>query len=177
MPCGMLGAATTPRLRLPRLSAAEALLLQAGRRTTKGMAIPIPKVVLLPAPIFSLFKTRKRACVSFITFTATKHTSAFSPAPIWKTEGPPNLYRFSGKFNTCHCHSHALPSKCRHYITLHTGIAVPLHITYLIHIYKFVIHIYKFVIHIYKFLLYIYKLFRHNIYLFLIHTVFTYFFI
>ncbi len=114
MPCGMLRAATTPRLRLPQLSTAEALLLLAGRRTTKGAAIPIPKVVLLLAQIFSLFKTRAMACVSFITFTATKHTRAFSPAPIRKTKVLPNPYRFSGKFNTCHCHSHALTSKCRH---------------------------------------------------------------
>jgi hypothetical protein len=80
---------------------------------TKGTAMPVPKVVLLPAPIFSLFKTWAIACVSFTTFTATKHTSAFFPATGQKTKAPPNPYQFGGKFNTCHCQSHAFPSKCR----------------------------------------------------------------
>jgi hypothetical protein len=35
------------------------------------MAKPLPKVILLPARIFSLFKTGAMACVNITTFTAT----------------------------------------------------------------------------------------------------------
>jgi hypothetical protein len=60
-----------------------------------------------------LFRTPAMACASFTTSTATKHTSAFSRVPGGKTKALPNPYRFSRKLSTCHCHSHAFPSKCR----------------------------------------------------------------
>jgi hypothetical protein len=58
---------------------------------TKGTATPVPKVVPLPALIFFLLKTRAMACVSFTTFTATRHTGAFFPAPGRKTKVLPIL--------------------------------------------------------------------------------------
>jgi hypothetical protein len=63
--------------------------------------------------ISSLFKTRVMACASFIAFRATKHTSAVFPDPCRKTKALPNPYQLGGKFNTCHCHSNAFPSKRR----------------------------------------------------------------
>jgi hypothetical protein len=126
----MLGAATTPRLRLPRLSTAEALLLLAGRRTTKGMAIPIPKVVLLPAPIFSLFKTLTRACVSFITFTATKHTSALPLLLFGKLK---RRRTFTGSMaNSTHVTATAMHFPANAGITLHYIQALRYH--YILHI-------------------------------------------
>ncbi len=38
---------------------------------------------------FFLSKTQVMACVSLTTFTTTRHTSAFSPAPLQKTKGEP----------------------------------------------------------------------------------------
>jgi hypothetical protein len=61
------------------------------------MAMPVPKVVLLPALIFSLFKTQTIVCVNFTTFMATKQTSAFSPAPIRKTVAQTNPYGSAAK--------------------------------------------------------------------------------
>jgi hypothetical protein len=45
------------------------------------MAMPVPKVVLLPALISLLFKTPAIACANSTISTATKHTSAFSHVP------------------------------------------------------------------------------------------------
>ncbi len=110
MPCGMFEVATTPRSWLPWPSAAKARFLRAGGRTIEGTTTPVPKVVLPPTIIFSLSKIQTMACVSFITFTATKHTSAFFPACIRKTNTLPNPYPFGSWINTCHCHSHAFPA-------------------------------------------------------------------
>jgi hypothetical protein len=61
---------------------------------TEGTETPVPKVILPPALIFFLSKTQAMVCVSFKTFTAIRHSSAFSPAPIGKTKVLPNLYWF-----------------------------------------------------------------------------------
>jgi hypothetical protein len=57
MPSGKLEVAKTLRSQPPQLSAVEAQLLLAGGRMTKGIAKPVPKVALLPAPTSFLFKT------------------------------------------------------------------------------------------------------------------------
>jgi hypothetical protein len=67
---------------------------------------------------FFSFHNPGNGCANITTFMATKPTSSFSLVPSRKTEAPPNLYRFSGKPITCHCHSFAFPSKCRpHFLT------------------------------------------------------------
>ncbi len=73
------------------LCSKEAQLLLAVRRMTEGMATPVPKVILLPAPISFPFKTLAMACTNFTTSMATKPTMAFSLVPGWKTEAPLNL--------------------------------------------------------------------------------------
>jgi hypothetical protein len=85
----------------------------AGRRTTEGMATPIPKVTLLPAMISFHSKTLAMACANSTISMATNSTSAFSLVPGRKTVVLPNLYQFSSNPSTRHCHSHAFPSKCR----------------------------------------------------------------
>jgi hypothetical protein len=112
MPCRMLEVATTPRSQPPQPECSRSPAPTSGKKTKIGTAMPVPKVVLLPALTSSPFKTRAMACESFTTSTAT-HTSAFSPVPGRKTKALPYPYRFGGKFSTGHCHSHAFPSKCR----------------------------------------------------------------
>jgi hypothetical protein len=86
----------TPWLRRPRPSVAEAQLLPAGGRTTKGTATPIPEVVLPPAVIFSLSKIQTVAFVSITTFMAKKHSIAFFPACFQETKASPKPYLFGG---------------------------------------------------------------------------------
>jgi hypothetical protein len=91
----MVVAAMTQRSRRPAPSSEK--------KNGKEMATPVPKVGLLPAFVF---KTRAMACTNFTTSTATKHTSAFSCVPGWKTEVPPNHYRFGNKSaHASHSHS------------------------------------------------------------------------
>ncbi len=121
-PCGMLVAARTPRLQPPQphgcsrhnptVAAAttqhiRSLAPTRGRRTTEGMATPVPKVTLLPAPISFLFKILAMACANSTISTATKHTSAFSRVHGWKTEALTNPYRFGGG-NTAHATATAM---------------------------------------------------------------------
>ncbi len=118
MPCGMLGAATTPWSQPPRLNAVGALLLLAGGRVTKETATPDPKVALLPAPISTCFTTLAMACVNFITTMPTRLTGAFHPLLGGKTKKLPNLYQFSDNLSTHQGQCHAFPGNCQtHFLT------------------------------------------------------------
>jgi hypothetical protein len=62
----MLEAAKTLRSQMPRLNTVGALLLLAGRRTTKGTATPDLKVTLPSAPLSTLFTTLAITCVKLL---------------------------------------------------------------------------------------------------------------
>ncbi len=79
---------------------------------TKGAATPVTKAAILPARTL-LFTTLAMACVSFTTTMPTRPSGVFHPELGRKTKKPLDPYRFGGNINTCHCHSHALPGKCR----------------------------------------------------------------
>ncbi len=78
-PCGTLEEATTPRLGLPQHREVGAQLQQTGRRATKGVSMPAPKVALLPALTSIRFTTLVMACVNFTTTTPTRLTGLFHP--------------------------------------------------------------------------------------------------
>ncbi len=102
-PYGMLGAATTLRSQPPQHSEAGAPHPAAGREVTKGAVMPSLKVTPLPAQIFTHFKTLAMACANFTITTPIGLTGAFRPVLSWKTNSPPNLFRFGGFSHTCQC--------------------------------------------------------------------------
>jgi hypothetical protein len=104
----MLEAATT----LWSLTEVEALLPLAGRRATKGMATPVPKVTHLPALLSTPYRTLPMACASFTIITPIEHSGVLHPVLSWKTKVPLNLFWFSGHSSSCHCHCNAFPSQC-----------------------------------------------------------------
>jgi hypothetical protein len=85
----------------------EAPLPAAGREAKKGAVTPAPKVSPLPAPMSILFKTLAMACANFTTTTPIGLTGACRPVLGWKTNSPPDPFRFGGFFYTCHCHGYA----------------------------------------------------------------------
>jgi hypothetical protein len=112
-PCGMLEDATTLWSRPPRQRKVGAQLQQMGRRVTKGGAMPVPKVALLPALTSTRFTTLAMACVSFTTTMPTRLSGVFHHVLGQKTKTPPNPYRFGSNINTRHCHGYAFPGNCR----------------------------------------------------------------
>jgi hypothetical protein len=86
---------------------------------TKGAATPVSKVACLPALTFIRFTTLAMACVSFTTTMLTRLSGVFHPVLGRKTKRLLDPYWFGGNINTCHCHDHAFPGKCRiHYLIL-----------------------------------------------------------
>jgi hypothetical protein len=94
-----VAAAWTQRSRIPTPSS--------GKRSDKRGSTARPKSCPLPAQIFILFRTLAMACVNFTTTMPIGLTGAFHPVLGWKTNSPPDPFRFGSFFHTCHCHGYA----------------------------------------------------------------------
>jgi hypothetical protein len=68
----------TPRSRPSRHREVGAQLQQTGRRVTKGAAMPVPKVTLLPALTYFRFTTLEIARLSFTTTMPTRLSGYFT---------------------------------------------------------------------------------------------------
>jgi hypothetical protein len=77
-------------------SAAEAQLLLAGGRTTKGTAMPVPKVVLPPVSNFFAFQNPDNGMCKYQKFYGNKAFKFFFSACFQKTKAPLNPCRFGG---------------------------------------------------------------------------------
>jgi hypothetical protein len=104
-------AASTQRSRSPTPSS--------GNRGNKRGGNTRPKSHPLPTQISILFKTLAMTCAIFTTTTPIGLTGAFCPVLGRKTNSPPDPFRFSGFFHTCHCHSCAF--SCKRWLDVSSG--------------------------------------------------------